>query len=167
MTILFRFDSVKTCFKCGLEKEDSEFYTHPRMGDGYLGKCIECTKKDSRKRYILVMSNPELAKKERERNRKRAEVRRANGTAIQPSHEVKRRWIESNQEKRRAQMKAANAQRAVKLKPPQACQACGKTGLKLEKHHPDYLQPLAVKWLCSTCHGITRRKDDPDLTYLA
>lgn len=35
--------SVKTCFKCGKEKSLDEFYTHPRMKDGHLGKCKECT----------------------------------------------------------------------------------------------------------------------------
>ena len=39
----------KTCFKCGLSKARTEFYTHPQMNDGLLGKCKECTKRDVRR----------------------------------------------------------------------------------------------------------------------
>ena len=37
----------KQCFKCGRVLDIDEFYTHPRMKDGHLGKCKECTKHDT------------------------------------------------------------------------------------------------------------------------
>jgi hypothetical protein len=37
---------VKTCFKCGTEKPRTEFYRHPSMADGLLGKRKDCTKAD-------------------------------------------------------------------------------------------------------------------------
>jgi len=42
----------KICFKCRAEKDLDGFYKHPQMGDGHLGKCKECTKKDARVRTI-------------------------------------------------------------------------------------------------------------------
>jgi hypothetical protein len=42
---------MKTCFNCGTEKPLDDFYRHPTMKDGRLGKCKECTKADVRANY--------------------------------------------------------------------------------------------------------------------
>ena len=62
---------TKVCFKCGIEKELSEFYPHKQMSDGHLNKCIDCTKKDTRDRIEILKSNESWISSERERQREK------------------------------------------------------------------------------------------------
>ena len=42
---------LKQCFKCKRVLARTEFYAHPQMDDGLLGKCKECTKQDVQANY--------------------------------------------------------------------------------------------------------------------
>ena len=45
----------KKCIWCGMEKDISEYYSHPRTADGHLNKCKECCKKqnkDNREKHL-------------------------------------------------------------------------------------------------------------------
>lgn len=64
-------EETKVCFKCHKEKPLSEFYKHPAMADGHLNKCKECTKKDSRKRYDMKISDERWVESERARGREK------------------------------------------------------------------------------------------------
>ena len=44
----------KKCFKCGFEKNLSEFYNHKQMSDGKTNKCKDCTKIDVKRNSAKV-----------------------------------------------------------------------------------------------------------------
>ena len=62
---------TKRCFKCGKELPISEFYKHPRMADGHLNKCKECTRIDVHDKYIENIKSSEYVEKERKRGREK------------------------------------------------------------------------------------------------
>ena len=55
----------KKCFKCEHILPIKKFYTHKKMPDGHLNKCIECTKIDVKKRENELKNNPEWIEQER------------------------------------------------------------------------------------------------------
>jgi len=55
--------------------------------------------------------------------------------------------------KRTARQEVHKALRQGKIIKPQICEVCGNDRMKrLLAHHPDYTQPLKVKWVCDQCH---------------
>lgn len=138
---------LKRCFKCGTDKPRTEFYRHPAMADGLLGKCKDCTKLDMR---IDRATKPRV----REYDRRRANL--PHRKALQAR--ITKEWRAAHRDRQRAQNRAAKAV----IEKPLACEGCG-LPKRIEKHHPDYAQPLLVVWLCKPCHAIAdkiRRKTE-------
>jgi hypothetical protein len=135
-------DRVKRCFKCGDFKSLGQFYAHPEMSDGTLGKCKECTKLDVR---LNRQTNP------RARAYDTARAQMPHRVALR--RRIVARWNEQHPKWDKAKAAANNAVRDGKIVRQTICEGCGLKN-RLEKHHPDYDRPLLVLWLCKPCHAI-------------
>ena len=154
---------MKTCFKCQRELPESEFYKHPRMADGLLGKCKSCTKSDVANRVKVRASDPMWVEAELERHRLKSRRYREDGRAKPLSAENKRtthdRHREKYPEKSVAHNVLSNAIRDGKIT-RQPCIVCGDP--KSDGHHEDYSKPLDVMWLCRKHHAehhVQRRRE--------
>ncbi len=134
--------TLKTCFKCGVGKPRTEFYRHPQMGDGLLGKCKPCAMLDVRKRREV---NHDYYV---EFDRKRGATPERKAKTIASFKAASKR----HPERKRANTKVANAIRAGKIV-RQPCWVCG--GEKVEAHHADYSRPFDIVWLCVMHHRAT------------
>ena len=146
---------MKTCFKCHQSKPLNEYYKHPQMGDGHLGKCKDCTRKDVADR-VALKSAVDLAwvLSERERHRLKAERHRNEGRPKKQRSEPKAEWCKRNPEKKAAATLLAGAIKSGRLQR----QPCEKCGAKAQAHHDDYAKPLDVRWLCPKHHGEHHRQ---------
>jgi len=138
--------SKKTCFKCSKEKDLSMFYKHNQTGDGYLGKCKECTKSDAAKHRL------ENIDKIRQYDRKRGKLPHRKKLSTRCC----KRFKEMNPLSDAAHSKVARALKSGVLKRPDKCSSCEKVG-KVVGHHHDYKEPLNVVWLCQPCHKQLHR----------
>lgn len=129
----------KICKGCGITKALTEFYKHPETADGYMAKCKECKKNQSKS---IRQANPNYYRAyDRERNK---EPERA-----AKHKERTKRYKKENPDKTSAHKKVQRAlKRGTLVKG--VCEICGE--YKTEAHHEDYSKPLNVKWLCSPCH---------------
>jgi len=143
---------MKVCFKCGEAKDLTDFYRHPQMKDGFLGKCKECTKKDindNKKKNIEYYRA--YAKKAASMPNRVAAVKAYSKTENGKLSHKKSilSYVSRNPEKRQAHIAVGNAVRdGILNKEP--CSVCG--NCVSEAHHPDYSKPLDVTWLCKKHH---------------
>jgi len=153
---------MKKCFKCGVEKELTEFHKHPGMADGRLGKCKVCARIDVTENRNKKIEYYREFDRKRTDQPSRVQARKQVYEKIKSDPEFKRARAEKNKEwqqknliKRAAHIIVGNAIRSGRLivKP---CERCGNT--ETHAHHEDYEKPLEVNWLCKVCHGQRHRE---------
>ena len=125
----------KTCFRCHATKPLDEFYRHPQMSDGRLGKCKECTKADVRADYASLSKT----KKQKRRKRVRLYMRNYRKT--------------EDQAKRGARMVVCGALLCGALKKGPCEQHGPDCKGRIEAHHDNYSKPLEVRWVCQWHHS--------------
>jgi len=103
----------KSCIVCGISKPLTDYYKHPQMGDGHLGKCKECCKKQAKERDNILRQDPDWAEKERERAREKFH-RLYKGT-IKVDPEIKKRDMANYKAKYPEKYKAHSMSASVKV----------------------------------------------------
>lgn len=138
----------KKCFKCHKVKPLSEFYKHKMMGDGHLGKCKVCTRRDTAER-VAIKSATDLDWVLAERKRCRLKSKKRKMTANEATQKTAK-YRSKFPAKARAHSATWNALNGAKIT-KQPCEVCGKK--KVQAHHDDYSKPLEVRWLCAKHHA--------------
>jgi len=154
-------ESLKTCFKCGIFKSRTEFYRHPRMADGLLGKCKECTKADVQANYREHIDQYKEYERGRGMATHRVEARARYESTPRGKMAIRRSslsFIAHNPLKHAAHILVGNAIRGGRLQ-RHPCEVCGVE--KAQAHHDDYGKPLDVRWLCTTHHAEWHKHNMP------
>ena len=145
---------MKQCFKCTRSLPLSEFYEHPMMADGHLGKCKDCTKRDTAARVAEKMKDPRWVEQEMDRHREKQRLYRATGRLKKPTSKENfartKRYRIKYPEKHKAHIAIRHAVQSGILH-RQPCVVCG--ALNSQAHHDDYSKPLEVMWLCPAHHA--------------
>lgn len=109
------------------------------MGDGHLGKCKDCTRKDvNENRWKRI-----------DKYRAYDNERAGTPVRVQTRKRVSAEYAAKYPERKKAVIAVNNAVRDGRLV-KQPCEACG--AKRVHGHHDDYSKPLDVRWLCPVHH---------------
>lgn len=145
----------KRCISCGLKKPTSDFYKHPGMADGHLGKCKACCKEQAIENRAKNIDRVREYDRERGMLPHRVEARRQyqQTEAGKAAHAAANaRWQSMQPARKAANVILNNAVRDGRIVPWPMCAVPECKTKKVEGHHPDYDRPLDVVWLCNKHH---------------
>jgi hypothetical protein len=139
---------MKTCMKCGVSKDEDQFYLINVRGKPLRRtKCIACESAYS------------TSAASKERSRKRNRRYRDEGVSKTWDENHRKSRVENHPEKVRTARIVRSALESGNLIRPLRCDHCdiippkmrdGRSGI--QAHHEDYSRPLDVIWLCYGCH---------------
>ena len=129
---------MKTCSKCGLVKDESDFHKNQSQNDGLQSQCNDC-----RRAYRQTEAGRRYwQSKEGKSNHQRA----------------CRKYRQCYPEREKAVSTINNAIKMGKLLRPSICEDCSAEKFT-EAHHKDYSKPLEVNWLCKKCYEKLRKRN--------
>lgn len=137
--------SSKVCRKCGQSKPVSCFYKHPKMADGFLNICKDCTKERVAKHRDKNLDRI----REYDRTRGKQKERIAASAAISNRWRNRDSRIVAAHNKVAREIKAGNLVRLP-------CSVCG--SISSYAHHESYNRPLDVVWLCQIHHKARHKQ---------
>lgn len=132
----------KVCKKCNTEKRISDFC---HSGKYYHSYCRMCLKK-YRRNYKKSLTKEQL-KRYQETDKQYQKNKRALGLVNKT--EEYNYWRKQNPNAANAHQKVYQYIKKGKLQ-RQPCKICGEQNAY--GHHQDYSRPLAILWLCASCH---------------
>lgn len=154
---------MKNCTKCGELKPLEDYYALSGNKDGRFNECKECTKARVRRHRQENLERIQAYDRERgSSEHRKANVRRTYRKRVSDPEkrkkewEYKKEWFNRNSLKKAAHTITCNAIRDGRLI-RQPCEWCG-TEKNIHAHHEDYNFPMAVTWLCRTCHGLRHKE---------
>ena len=140
---------TKPCKQCNAElPADTGFYANDST-------CKECRKTKVRENRAAKIDHYRAYDNARANNPGRVKARydySQTEAGIESGNRAKTKWSDSNKKKVWVTNCVNNAVRDGKMSKPDCCQSCGVAARRIEGHHDDYDRPLAVLWLCSSCH---------------
>lgn len=134
---------MKICSKCGIEKDETDFWKRNNRKSGVNSECKECAKKRRTENY--------RTKNEEFRKKRKIYYLANREKFIKIQTEYSRRKLENKDPKILARRKVNDSLKRKKIEKHENCQICGIMN-KLQAHHCDYNKKLDIIWVCLECH---------------
>jgi transposase-like protein len=132
---------LKTCRQCLNDLEHHCFNKRSSSKDGLHPYCKKCRKSRTR----------DYRNRNKQALKDKAAVTRSNPAYKLSQKLYSREYRDRYPIKYRARMAVRNAIRNGSIVKGEQCQSCG-SSKNIQAHHSDYSKPLAVEWLCRSCH---------------